>query len=144
MFSTPDYFLIQEIVPEQWASRRISSVAVGVSAGRSTYPTPAHALALVLARDMHADFEIHVRADDMTAPVQVRCALLKLRDAGFGRARQAYELTAEEFSWIGLTVDDVEALRRTEPYLGTAAAPVLELVGNDKVALELAVVVQGG
>ncbi|KWK68814.1 hypothetical protein [Burkholderia ubonensis] len=141
--STHGYFLIRESIPGHWGQSMITSVSVGVSAGRSAYPTPAHALAQVLARNAHADFEIQLRADDERAPVEVRAALLKLRDAGVAQARRTYELTARALARTGLTVEELDALTADTPYLGTPAVPVLQRLGEDMFALELAVAVQG-
>jgi len=141
--STHDYFLIRESIPGHWGLSFITSVIVGVSAGRSAYPTPAHALAQALARNPHADFEIQLRADDEQAPVEVRAALLKLRDAGVAEARRTYELTARELAQTGLTVEELDALTAGTPDLGTRAVPVLQRLDEDMFALELAVVVQG-
>ncbi|ARK82151.1 hypothetical protein ABZO35_31185 [Burkholderia pseudomallei] len=142
MFSTPAYHLICEIVPGHWSQSLINLPSVGAAVGRSTYPTPAHALAQALGRNAQAAFEIHLRADDEQAPVDVRSGLLKLRDAGVAQARAPYELTARQIAETGLTVEELDALRADTLYLG-APAVVLEQLDAETFALELAVVVQG-
>lgn len=143
MFSAPAFFRIQDTVPGHWTARRITSVSVAVTGCRSTHLTPADALVTVQQTQPDADFEIHVRADDMTAPVEVRAALLKLRKAGIVVARRPYERTFEQFSQIGLTEDDLKALIYEKPFFGTPAARLEVVDSQRKVVLELAIVVVG-
>lgn len=79
----------------------------------------------------------------MTSPVQVRCALLTLRDAGFDRARHVYELTATPRVRINLIEFVLPTLKHNGPFFGTPAAPVPELGGKAKIEFELAIVVLG-
>lgn len=140
MVSTHDFYRIDENPPGAWMLTWRGATTIR---GYSGYPTPAHAVADVLQHNSHADFEVHVRADDMTSPVEVRCALLKLREAGYDQARRPYELTADQYTRIGLTDHDVKALTVACPFFGTSAARVLEREADGKIALELAIMVLG-
>ncbi|MDV3102912.1 hypothetical protein [Burkholderia cenocepacia] len=139
--STPGFYLIRKIAPESWGATRM--FATGPVSFRSTYPTPAHVLATLPPAEAPVELEIHVQADDMTAPAAVRAALLKLRDAGIDVARRPYERTFEQFSQIGLTEDDLNALIYEKPFFGTPAARLEVVDSQRKVVLELAIVVVG-
>ncbi|WP_321944886.1 hypothetical protein [Burkholderia cenocepacia] len=139
--STPGFYLIRKTAPESWGATRM--FPTGPVSLRSTYPTPAHVLATLPPAELPVELEIHVQADDMTAPAAVRAALLKLRDAGIDVARRPYERTTEQFSQIGLTEDDLKALIYEKPFFGTPAARLEVVDSQRKVVLELAIVVVG-
>jgi len=140
MLTTHDYHLIEERIPEAWALSRVTSA--GAAIGNAVYPTPAYALADAASHDPHAEFEIHLRADDPQVDVQLRDALLILRDAGMTHARQVYSVSEAKLARIGLTDAGFAALTARSPYLGAPPA-VIKWTADDEINLELAVVVQG-